>query len=224
MSVIATALKHMLAAGMDHDAIVAAVAEMEREAVPAVDRAADKRREWDRQRKRNQRNSTLSGGTQVETGGSPVESVSSPTPDKERSPTPPKEINPTPSSLRSDNKRGTRLPADFQPNLVFAVELGFDRSQAMGEFDKFRDYWNAKAGKDATKLDWPATWRNWLRNAAKPRNRPHQQAPPRETDHARHQREFREAIQQKLNGNPGHDEFTSTGPAFDLEPGDYNAH
>ena len=77
------------------------------------------------------------------------------------------------------------MPADFQPNLVFAVELGFDRSQAMTEFDKFRDYWNAKAGKDATKLDWPATWRNWLRNAAKPRNRPHQQAPPRETEHAR---------------------------------------
>ncbi|MGF6174728.1 hypothetical protein [Ensifer sp. 4252] len=116
------------------------------------------------------------------------------------------------------------MPADFQPNLVFAVELGFDRSQAMAEFDKFRDYWNAKAGKDATKLDWPATWRNWLRNAAKPRNRPHQQAPPRETEHARHQREVRESIQQKLNGNPGHDEFASTGPAFDLEAGDYNAH
>ncbi|WP_181150078.1 hypothetical protein [Ensifer aridi] len=33
MSVIATALKHMLAAGMDHDPIVAAVAEMEREVV-----------------------------------------------------------------------------------------------------------------------------------------------------------------------------------------------
>ncbi|WP_318855172.1 MULTISPECIES: DNA replication protein [Sinorhizobium] len=34
MSVIATALKHMLAAGMDPDAIVAAVAEMERATVP----------------------------------------------------------------------------------------------------------------------------------------------------------------------------------------------
>ncbi|MDP9630060.1 UNVERIFIED_ORG: uncharacterized protein YdaU (DUF1376 family) [Ensifer adhaerens] len=56
------------------------------------------------------------------------------------------------------------------------------------------------------------------------RQHPQAQAPPRETEHARHQREFREAIQQKLNGNPGHDEFASTGPAFDLEPGDYNAH
>ncbi|WP_237221919.1 DNA replication protein [Sinorhizobium meliloti] len=50
-----------------------------------------------------------------------------------------------------------------------------------------------------------------------------QQAPPRESEHARHQRECREAIQRKLNGN-GHDEFASTGPAFDLEPGDFRAH
>lgn len=34
------------------------------------------------------------------------------------------------------------------------------------EADKFRDYWTAKAGKDAAKLDWLATWRNWCRNAA----------------------------------------------------------
>ncbi|RVQ42604.1 hypothetical protein CN059_26420 [Sinorhizobium medicae] len=55
-------------------------------------------------------------------------------------------------------------------------------------------------------------------------DRPQQsQAPPRESEHARHQRECREAIQRKLNGN-GHDEFASTGPAFDLEPGDFRAH
>ena len=31
-------------------------------------------------------------------------------------------------------------------------------------FDQFKDYWCAKAGKDAIKLDWQATWRNWVRN------------------------------------------------------------
>jgi hypothetical protein len=30
--------------------------------------------------------------------------------------------------------------------------------------DDFRDYWHAKSGKDATKLDWLATWRKWVRN------------------------------------------------------------
>jgi hypothetical protein len=33
------------------------------------------------------------------------------------------------------------------------------------ETDQFRDYWQAKSGKDATKLDWPATWRTWMRKA-----------------------------------------------------------
>lgn len=60
VSVIAAALKLMRADGMDSDAIVAAVAEMEREMTSGVDRAAEKRREWDREGVRKQRN--LSGG------------------------------------------------------------------------------------------------------------------------------------------------------------------
>ena len=65
----------------------------------------------------------------------------------------------------SSKKRGTRLSADFKPDLEFAVSIGVDHSRGLIEFDKFRDYWTAKAGKDAVKLDWPATWRNWIRNA-----------------------------------------------------------
>jgi hypothetical protein len=30
--------------------------------------------------------------------------------------------------------------------------------------EQFRDYWSAKAGSGSTKLDWQATWRNWVRN------------------------------------------------------------
>jgi hypothetical protein len=33
------------------------------------------------------------------------------------------------------------------------------------EHVKFVDYWIAKSGKDAVKLDWDATWRNWIRRA-----------------------------------------------------------
>jgi len=33
------------------------------------------------------------------------------------------------------------------------------------ETDKFIDHWRAKTGRDATKLDWVGTWRNWMRNA-----------------------------------------------------------
>ena len=30
--------------------------------------------------------------------------------------------------------------------------------------EQFKDYWLAKPGKDGRKLDWEATWRNWIRN------------------------------------------------------------
>lgn len=33
------------------------------------------------------------------------------------------------------------------------------------ETEKFINYWQAKTGKDATKLDWVATWRNWMLTA-----------------------------------------------------------
>lgn len=50
--------------------------------------------------------------------------------------------------------RGTRLSPDWLPEGNFEQE----------ELERFRDYWTAKAGKDAVKVDWQATWRNWLRN------------------------------------------------------------
>lgn len=31
-------------------------------------------------------------------------------------------------------------------------------------FDQFKDYWVAQGGQKGTKLDWTATWRNWVRN------------------------------------------------------------
>jgi hypothetical protein len=40
------------------------------------------------------------------------------------------------------------------------------------ELAKFRNFWLAKAGKDACKSDWQRTWINWLISAdeRKPRN------------------------------------------------------
>lgn len=34
--------------------------------------------------------------------------------------------------------------------------------------EQFRDYWCAKPGKDGLKLDWLATWRNWVKNQRSP--------------------------------------------------------
>jgi uncharacterized protein YdaU (DUF1376 family) len=43
--------------------------------------------------------------------------------------------------------------------------MSWDEQTTRVEGEKFKDYWTAKAGKDACKLDWEATWRNWCRNA-----------------------------------------------------------
>jgi len=96
----------------------------------------------------------------------------SPLPPPDKEPPKPQEINPpiSPQPLR----RASRLPVDFQPDLGLAEEMGLSASQAQNESAKFRDYWSAKAGKDAAKLDWPATWRNWIRSAVErlPRGSP----------------------------------------------------
>ena len=61
-------------------------------------------------------------------------------------------------------KKGCRLPDDFQPDFSFATTEGFSEAEAQTLFESFRDYWTAKTGKDATKRDWQATWRNWVRS------------------------------------------------------------
>lgn len=62
------------------------------------------------------------------------------------------------------NKRGTRIPQDWVlPDewKEWAIEQGAD---ATLEGDKFYNYWIAKSGQGATKLDWGATWKNWILN------------------------------------------------------------
>lgn len=55
----------------------------------------------------------------------------------------------------------------------FARHHGLDPQQVAAQF---RDFWHAKAGKDAVKLDWPATWRGWCRREAE--RRPSSRAGP----------------------------------------------
>lgn len=70
-------------------------------------------------------------------------------------------------------KRGKRLPDDWRPSPEL---VGWARSthplvDLRIEVPKFRDYWHGKAGKDATKLDWSGTFRNWIRTADERRPR-----------------------------------------------------
>ncbi|WP_375614828.1 hypothetical protein, partial [Bartonella sp. AC535YNZD] len=66
---------------------------------------------------------------------------------------------------RAQANRGCRLPEDFEPDYDFAIEEGLPPERVKVEIAKFRDYWRSKAGANATKTDWQATWRNWVRKA-----------------------------------------------------------
>ncbi|WP_375654729.1 MULTISPECIES: hypothetical protein [unclassified Bartonella] len=66
---------------------------------------------------------------------------------------------------RAQANRGCRLPTDFEPDYDFAIAKGLPPERVKVEIAKFRDYWRSKAGANATKTDWQATWRNWVRRA-----------------------------------------------------------
>lgn len=65
---------------------------------------------------------------------------------------------------RTSSTRGTRLPRNFCPDetgRAYAKDLGMDRTIFVNQVKKFRNHWEAKAGKDALKANWQAAWRAW---------------------------------------------------------------
>lgn len=65
-------------------------------------------------------------------------------------------------------KTASRLPDDWKPVQAYwdaATEINPNLTDEWFKLvaHKFKDYWIAKSGKDATKADWLATWRNWIR-------------------------------------------------------------
>lgn len=61
----------------------------------------------------------------------------------------------------------------------------------------FKDYWASASGSNASKKDWDAAWRNWIRNSYK-RAKPKNYVASGESDDARREREIRELL---LNDN-----------------------
>lgn len=74
------------------------------------------------------------------------------------------------ADARSTKSRGTRLPADWEPDSELIAWAMAERPglSLTAELAKFRDYWAAKAGVGGVKLDWSATYRNWIRNSNSP--------------------------------------------------------
>lgn len=69
--------------------------------------------------------------------------------------------------VRLDTARGSRLPERWRPDQDTISKMRAERPliDLRAEHDKFTDYWRAQPGAKGRKVDWTATWRNWIRNA-----------------------------------------------------------
>jgi len=70
----------------------------------------------------------------------------------------------------TSSSRATRIPENFMPDekmrAWFADEKLAAAIDGRVEHEKFCDYWAGVPGVKGRKLDWAATWRNWMRSAA----------------------------------------------------------
>lgn len=73
--------------------------------------------------------------------------------------------------------KGSRWPADavvpddwIQAAGMKRTELGLPAIDLAIAAEKFANYWSAKSGTAATKVDWRKTWINWCLNTENPRN------------------------------------------------------
>jgi len=89
-------------------------------------------------------------------------------------PTQKKEDEANASSSREPRKRGQRLPDGWIPDapLVAAMTAECPTVDQRSEHPKFVDYWRSQPGQKGTKVDWDATWRNWIRRAAERTTQP----------------------------------------------------
>ena len=115
-----------------------------------VDSAAEKRRAYDRERKRK------STGIPPESAETPVSYRDTKIKDSKRQ--------------NSDRpSRGTRIDPQWSPSSPdrqAASDEGLSAFEIDREALRFRDYWAGRAGAGGVKLDWAATWRNWVRSTA----------------------------------------------------------
>lgn len=65
-------------------------------------------------------------------------------------------------------QKGSRLPSDWElPEEwgEWAETQGLSFDQVCTQEEAFRDFWHSKPGAGGVKLDWQATWRNWIRRS-----------------------------------------------------------
>jgi uncharacterized protein YdaU (DUF1376 family) len=109
-------------------------------------------------------------------GGRPKKTQPKPTANPSQTQNNPKQ-KPLTTNYKTIEKKtlGKRLATDFS----FPKEWEQFCQQTRPElspvktFDQFKDYWIAQAGQKGVKLDWFATWRNWVRSTNAPKQNPY---------------------------------------------------
>ena len=79
---------------------------------------------------------------------------------------------------KKEQQRGTRLPAQVENIQEWVNFCQTERPDLVFDkvYSQFRDYWIAQPGQKGVKLDWDATWRNWVRRQSAPKQSFAQQA------------------------------------------------
>lgn len=134
----------------------------------------DERREAERQRKAEWR-ARRSGKTDAAVSHASRRDTrvtdAGETPDSVLTRPDPTRPGPTPTSNEvggGTRKRGARIPDEF----IVTTEMREWAAREVPAVDvdastrKFADHWRAESGAKARKVDWVATWRNWLRRDA----------------------------------------------------------
>jgi len=160
MSVIATAVRHLMAAGVTGEALLAAIAELEEQV-----RAEPKPRSAGAIRQERYRRNKASQVTECDAGDAQP-ALSRPLPS-------PQTPLPTPTHTHPEKqtpaRKGHRLPVDWMPapltgDAADAV-AGWPPGAEERELARFRDWAASATGPNALKTNWDAAWRNWIRKA-----------------------------------------------------------
>ncbi len=163
MSAVRQLTAALIAGGMDAaDAAVLIVRAGAELAVSAPSKAALRTRKW----RAGQASQTVTGDASV----TPEQTVTN---HHQAAQTVTGDVPPISTSKNSKESkkqnRGTRISGDWslsETDRSFAKQEGFSDWEIQREAQKFRDYWTACAGSKGVKLDWAATWRQWIRNGA----------------------------------------------------------
>jgi uncharacterized protein YdaU (DUF1376 family) len=111
------------------------------------------------------------------------------------------------------SKRAGRLPDDWVIPITWvewatAEQPTWSPDHCHQVAASFADYWHAKAGKDAAKLDWEATWRIWVRREGPMRLNGGPRGQHQESERDIRSRARRELLEQ-INGKSNRGAFSA---------------